>query len=168
MAKDKFFPDEYLTHNFLYYDPDARVSLGGKTRIITVELVKTKPIADKPVKEMTNTEAWAVFFQYLTDEEKRAKIIEIINNEEGIAMAAETLGNFTQNEVEYIRQLYKLKRELDYQSGMAWEREEAREEGRAEGLEKGREEGLEEGREEILKLFEQGLSIEEIKERLRN
>jgi predicted transposase/invertase (TIGR01784 family) len=152
MAKDRFFPDEYLTHNFLYYDPDARVSLGGKTRIITVELVKTKPIADKPVKEMTNTEAWAVFFQYLTDEDKRAKIIEIINNEEGIAMAAETMGNFTQSEVEYIRQLYQLKRELDYQSGMAWEREEAREEGHAEGikegLEEGRTEGLKEGLEE--------------------
>jgi flagellar biosynthesis/type III secretory pathway protein FliH len=39
-----------------------------------------------------------------------------------------------------------------------------------EGLIKGREEGLaqgrEEAREEILKLFEQGLSIEEIKKRL--
>jgi flagellar biosynthesis/type III secretory pathway protein FliH len=127
-------------------------------------LVKTKPIADKPVKEMTNTEAWAVFFQYLTDEDKRAKIIEIINNEEGIAMAAETLGTFTQSEVEYIRQLYQLKRELDYQNDTAWERDEAREEGRAEGLAEGREQE----REEILKLFEQGLSIGEIKERLRN
>jgi predicted transposase/invertase (TIGR01784 family) len=165
MAKDKFFPDEYLTHNFLYYDPDTRVSLNGKTRIITVELVKTKPIADKPVKEMTNTEAWAVFFQYLTDEDKRAKIIEIINNEEGIAMAAETLGNFTQSEVEYIRQLYQLKRELDYQNDTAWEREEAREEGHAKGLEEGRTEGREEGvlmtaRNALVK----GISIETIKE----
>jgi len=42
--------------------------------------------------------------------------------------------------------------------------EEAREKGLEEGLEKGREEG----REEILKLFEQGLSVDEIKERLRN
>jgi predicted transposase YdaD len=52
--------------------------------------------------------------------------------------------------VEYIRQLYKLKRELDYQSGMAWEREEAREEGRAKGLEEGRTEGLKEGLKEGL------------------
>jgi hypothetical protein len=29
--------------------------------------------------------------QYLTDEEKRDKIIEIINHKEGIAMAVETL-----------------------------------------------------------------------------
>ena len=78
LAKEKFFPDENFAHNFLYFDPDNRVSLGGRTRIITMELVKTKPIVDKPVEEMSNAELWAVFFQYLTDEEKRGKIIEII------------------------------------------------------------------------------------------
>ena len=41
------------------------------TRIITVELVKTGPVVDKPIEEMTDAELWAVFFQYLTDEEKR-------------------------------------------------------------------------------------------------
>ena len=70
LAKGIFFPDENFAHNFLYYDPDNRVSLGGRTRIITVELVKTEPVADKLIEEMTNAELWAVFFQYLTDEEK--------------------------------------------------------------------------------------------------
>ena len=42
-------------------------------------------------------------FEYLTDEEKRAKMIEIINHEEGIAMAVETLSNITQYDVEYAR-----------------------------------------------------------------
>ena len=41
LAKMKFFPDENFAHTFLYYDPDNRVSLGGRTRIITVELIKT-------------------------------------------------------------------------------------------------------------------------------
>jgi predicted transposase/invertase (TIGR01784 family) len=102
----------------LYYDPDTGVPFVGKTRIITVELAKTKPIADKPVEEMTDAEAWAVFFQYLTDERKRAKIIEIINHEEGIAMAADTLGTFTKDEIEYARMTTLLKSELDWQSGM--------------------------------------------------
>ncbi|GBU29616.1 hypothetical protein R84B8_03189 [Treponema sp. R8-4-B8] len=48
--------------------------------------------------------------------------------------------------------------------------EEAREEGRKEGREEARKEAREEGREierkEILKLFEQGLSVDEIIERL--
>jgi predicted transposase/invertase (TIGR01784 family) len=152
LAKSTFFPDDTLTHTFLYYDPETHVSLGGKTKIITVELVKTKPIADKPVKEMTNAELWAVFFQYLTDDEKRDKIIEIINHKEGIAMAVETLGTFTKNEIEYIRQTNLLKRELDYQNDMACAKDEARAEGlaegRVEGHTKGRIEGQAEGRNE--------------------
>jgi len=77
---------------------------------------------------MTNTELWAVFFQYLTDEEKRGKIIEIINQKEGIAMAVETLGTFTQSELEYIRETTRLKGELDWQCDLV----EARREGHNE------------------------------------
>jgi len=136
LAKKTFFPDKNLTHDFLYYDPNTHVSLGGKTRIITVELVKTEPIVDKPVEEMTNAELWAVFFQYLTDEEKRGKIIEIINREEGIAMAVETLGTFTQSELEYIRESGRIKAELDYRAGMKDAMRESHAEGLAEGLNK--------------------------------
>jgi predicted transposase/invertase (TIGR01784 family) len=145
LAKQRFFPDENFAHNFLYYDPDNRVPLGGKTRIITMELVKTGPIIDKPVEEMTNAELWAVFFQYLTDEEKRGKIIEIINREEGIALVVETLGTFTQSELEYIRESGRIKAEYDHQTDMAEARAEARSEGRAKGLKEGRAEGRKEG-----------------------
>jgi predicted transposase/invertase (TIGR01784 family) len=137
LAKERFFPDENLTHNFLYYDPNAHISLGGRTRIITVELVKTGPVVDKPIEEMTTAERWAVFFQYLTDEEKRGKIIEIINREEGIAMALDTLANITQDEVEYARMSNLIKSQLDYQSGMV----SARREGLKEGFTKGHDEG---------------------------
>jgi len=141
LAKERFFPDENFAHNFLHYDPDNHVSLGGRTRIITVELVKTGPVVDKPIEEMTNVERWAVFFQYLTDEEKRGKIIEIINREEGIAMALNTLANITQDEVEYARMSTLIKSQLDYQSGMVG----ARRKGLAEGFTKGHDEGLTEG-----------------------
>jgi predicted transposase/invertase (TIGR01784 family) len=134
LAKEKFFPDKNLTHNFLYYDPDTRVSLDGRTRIITVELVKTKPIVEKLVEEMTNAELWAVFFQYLTDEKKRDKIIEIIKHEEGIAMAVETLGTFTQEEIDYIHQTRLIMGELDWNSRMADAENKGRSEGRNEGL----------------------------------
>jgi predicted transposase/invertase (TIGR01784 family) len=131
-AKKKFFSDEELIHNFIYYDPDNRISLGGKTKIITVELVKTKPIVEKPIEEMTTSELWAVFFEYLTDEEKRAKMIEIINHEVGIAMAVETMSKITQDQVEYARMCNLLKSELDYQDGMV----EARRSGIKEGMER--------------------------------
>jgi predicted transposase/invertase (TIGR01784 family) len=136
LAKERFFPDENFAHNFLYYDPDNRVSLGGRTRIITVELVKTGPVMDKPIEEMTNAELWAVFFQYLTDQEKRDKIIEIINREEAIAMALDTLANITQDEVEYARMSTLIKSQLDYQSGMVGARRKGLAEGLAEGLNK--------------------------------
>jgi predicted transposase/invertase (TIGR01784 family) len=131
LAKERFFPDENFAHNFLYYDPDNRVSLGGKTRIITIELVKTEPVAGKPVEEMTNAELWAVFFQYLTDEEKRDKIIEIIKREEGIAMAVDTLVNITQDEIEYERMSNLIKSQLDWNTDLF--------EAEQRGIEKGRE-----------------------------
>jgi len=91
--------------------------------------VKTGPVVDKPIEEMTDAELWAVFFQYLTDEEKRGKIIEIINREEAIAMALDTLANITQDEIEYARLCNLIKSELDYRTGMV----ESRREGLAEG-----------------------------------
>jgi len=42
----------------------------------------------------------------------------------------------------------------------------AREEGREDGLEEGLEKGLEKGRQYFLEMIDQGLSIEEIKQRL--
>jgi predicted transposase/invertase (TIGR01784 family) len=158
LAKKQFFTDEELIHNFIYYDPDNRISLGGKTRIITVELKKTKPIVEKSVKEMKNTEHWAVFFEYLTDEAKRAKIIDIIKHEEGIAMAVETLSKITQDQVEYARMCNLLKSELDYQSGMV--------EARRSGLKEGMEKAHEEDRQYFLELLNQDLTKEEIRERL--
>jgi len=136
LAKEKFFPDENFAHYFLYYDPDTRISLGGRTRIITVELVKTEPAAGKPVEEMTGAELWAVFFQYLTDGGKRGKIIEIIKREKGIAMALDTLVNITQDEIEYERMSNLIKSELDYQSDMVWAERKGREEGMEIGMEK--------------------------------
>jgi predicted transposase/invertase (TIGR01784 family) len=150
LAKERFFPDENFAHNFLYYDPDNRVPLGGRTRIITVELVKTEPVAGKPVEEMTNAELWAVFFQYLTDEEKRGIIIEIINREEGIAMAVNTLVNITQDEIEYARMSNLIKSQLDYQSGMV------------NAERKGRVEGRREAEQNIITLLRSGKSPEEI------
>jgi len=163
LAKERFFPDENFVHNFLYYDPDNRVSLGGRTRIITVELVKTGPVVDKPIEEMTNAELWAVFFQYLTDEEKRGKIIEIINREEAIAMALDTLANITQDEVEYARLCNLIKSELDYRTGMVEAEQRGLTKGHDEGLAKGLNEGLNKASLDIARNFKKmGLPITQI------
>jgi len=158
IGKEKFYPDEELVHDFSYMDSKTHIPYDGKTRIITVELVKTKPIVNKPVEEMTNAELWAVFLQYLTDEDKRAKINDIISRKDGIAMAVKTMTGFTRSEIEHLRKMSELKAELDYQSMMT----NAERKGLAKGLAKGHAKG----HAEVIDLLEQGLSINEIKERL--
>ena len=155
LAQRHFFPDKNLTHTFLYYDPETRVSLEGKIRIITLELEKSAMYIDRPVSEMTNVELWAVYFQYLTNWAERGKINEIIDTEEGIAMATNALCQITDNFEEYSRLTTALKSRLDWQASMVG----AKREGHAEGLAEGRAEGI---LEIARKMKEMGDPIEKI------
>ena len=95
-------------------------------------------------------------------------------------MASEELMQISRDEAERMRLLSEEKYILDNQSkvvsaerkgrkeGIEIGREEGIEIGVERGIEKGREEGIEKGREEVLKLIDQGLSIDEIKQRLGN
>jgi len=152
IGKERFFPDEVLVHAFQYHDPAHNVPLGGKSRIITVELPKAERIVDKPAGEMDSGERWSVFFQYLTNKGKREKMNEILEREEGIAMAGETLIRISRDEIEQARLTTELKNILDYQSGMvSAERKGMKEghmEGHREGIKEGRAEGMKEGRTE--------------------
>jgi hypothetical protein len=61
-------------------------------------------------------ELWAVYFRYLTDRTKRAKINEVIAREEGIAMASEVLITISKDEVERARLMSEWKYVVDTQS----------------------------------------------------
>ena len=154
LAKKRFFADEAVFHTFEFYDSENKISLNGKSRIITIELSKLEKTIEKPVKEMNSAEQWAVFFQYLTDKAKREKINQIIECQEGIAMASEVMSSFTKEEIEYFHQESILKYELDMQSKIAYERKQARNEGKLEGK-------LEE-KQEIIYLLKSGKTLEEI------
>jgi predicted transposase/invertase (TIGR01784 family) len=116
LAKGRFLEDDSLLHSFEYYDPERGVSLGGRSRIITVELGKAESLVEKPVSEMTAAEQWAVYFRYLTDRSKRRKINEMIANEEGIAMASEVLITISKDERERAQLMSEWKYEVDTQS----------------------------------------------------
>ncbi|GHV92853.1 hypothetical protein AGMMS50268_33560 [Spirochaetia bacterium] len=143
------------------------MSLGGKTTIITVELSKADRIASKPVMEMSSAERWSVFFRYVTDREKRELINEIVEYEEGIAMASEVLLTVSRDEAERAVLDHEYKNALDMQSLLVGAKREGIaegwEEGLAEGIAEGREEGYGQAREETArKMKEMGLSSEQI------
>jgi len=162
LAKDRFFQDEFALHAFEYYDRGHGVSLNGRSRIITLELSKLDKVIEKPIRDMSAPEHWGVFFRYLTDKAKRGKINEIIEYEEGIAMASEVLMSISKDEVERARLMSEYKYQLDLQSKIAYAKRQGLQEGEAKGMKKGRKEGMLEGRQEILDLLKSGKSAEEI------
>ncbi|GHV83190.1 hypothetical protein AGMMS50212_05300 [Spirochaetia bacterium] len=150
LVNKSFFTDDEILHTFEYYDPKTKVSLGGRTKIITIELGKLEKIVVKPVDQMTAAEHWAVFLRYITDVSKRQTINKILEIEEGIEMASEVLISISKDEEERAWLRSREKYILDTQSQIAtakWE---------------GREEGMREGQKELLALLKSGKSPDEI------
>jgi hypothetical protein len=122
ILNDTEYADDRFLHRFLYYDPDCNISLGGLTRIFTVELPKVETVAyNKAVREMTSAERWAVYFLYNADESTFARklIEEIVKEEAGVKMATEILDGYTADERRYYRLLSELKYEMDHYNLMA-------------------------------------------------
>jgi len=84
-----------------------------ESHIIVIELAKLEQIAQKPVEEMTALERWAVFFRYTPDKDKRELVNEIIESEEGIAMAGQVLLHISKDERERARLTSEYKYAVD-------------------------------------------------------
>jgi predicted transposase/invertase (TIGR01784 family) len=162
LGKECFFPDECFFHSFEYYDALRWVSLGGRSRIITLELLKLEKVVEKPTEEMDRQEYWAVFLRYLTDKGKRGKINEILEQEEGIAMASEVLMSISKDEVERARLMSEYKYQVDTQSKLVHAKRMGIQEGIQQGMEKGIQQGKREGEQNIINLLKSGKSAEEI------
>ncbi|MDR1179825.1 MAG: hypothetical protein LBK44_04910, partial [Spirochaetales bacterium] len=163
------FKDGEFLHNFEYYDAEKRMPLGGRSRIVTVELAKLEGIIGKAAGDMSASEHWAVFFEYLTDKTKREKINEVVKYEEGIAMAGKVLLEISRDEGDRARLMSEYKYELDTQSRIVDAKREGIREGVQKGIQKGKQKGKQEGRgEERLevarKALSRGLSPEFIQE----
>jgi len=126
LAKERFFSDKDFFHMFEYYDPDRNVSLNGRSRIITIELSKLEKIVENSATDMNSQEHWAVYMEYLTNKEKRQKINEILELEEGIAMANKVLLTISRDEVERARLESEYKYEVDMQSKLVHAKREER------------------------------------------
>ena len=138
LANMKFFSDDDYYHIFEYYDRIRSVSFNGRTQIITLELSKLDCIVEKPTGQMTVSERWAVFFEYLTDRDRRDKINEILEQEEGIAMAGQVLMTVSKDENERARLESEYKYQMDMQSKLVTAKREGQEEERQKILENAR------------------------------
>jgi len=116
LVNDPIYKDDVFVHHFKHYDEVNKVSLGGRSHIIVIELAKLEQIAKKPVSEMTALERWAVFFRYTPDKDKRELVNEIIESEEGIAMAGQVLLHISKDEQERARLTSEYKYVVDLQS----------------------------------------------------
>jgi predicted transposase/invertase (TIGR01784 family) len=159
LANERFFGDDIPLHAFEYYDPEHKVSLNGRSRIITMELSKLDKVAEKPIKDMSAPELWGVFFRYLQDRSKRGIINEIIACEEGIAMASEVLITISKDEAERAWLRSEEKYALDTQSRLVHAKRKALAEGRAEGIEQGIKEGIEQTARNLLAM---GMAVDDI------
>ena len=154
LGRKRFFGDGAFFHTFEYYDRGNGVALGGRSRIITLELSKLGRLVEKPAAQMSAPESWAVYFKYLTDRGKRGKINEIVEQEEGIAMASEVLMTISKDEAERARLMSEEKYQLDMQSKLAY--------AEIVGKRKGKKEGEKIGEMKIIDLLRSGKSPEEI------
>jgi predicted transposase/invertase (TIGR01784 family) len=140
LANKRFFKDEIPLHTFEYYDPLHKVSLDGRSRIITLELSKPGKVVKKPIKDMNSPELWGIYFRYLQNKKKRGIINDIIKQEEGIAMASQVLMTISRDEVERARLISEEKYVLDTRSKLFYARQEALRKGEAKGRAEGRDE----------------------------
>jgi predicted transposase/invertase (TIGR01784 family) len=158
LVNRKFFKDEAFLHEFEYYDAKPGVTLGGLSRITTIELSKLGRLVEKAVEEMTPAERWAFCIKYISDKEKRDKVNEILGHEEGIAMASQVLVSISRDEHQRSRLLSEYKFIVDTQSKVVQAERDGRREEMIKEAEKMKKRGI-----HIDQIVEYtGLSAEEI------
>jgi len=153
--------------------------LSDQINMVVVEMSKLSALLTKPAESMSLLEAWPIFFNFADRPEHRELINNLIRNNEEIKMASELLMTISQDEKERAhfrsRRMYETDQYSNLQTAIERGRREGRDEGRREGRDEGRREGRDEGigigrkeeRIEILNLLDGGVSIDEIRKRLR-
>ena len=125
------YPDNEWLHRFIYYDPERRVKMGGRTEIVTVELRKLAlQRGSGPIEQLDSREGWGLFMVYYREDKKTGIIQKIITMDEGIAAADQVMRGFTETELEGLAAIARDKFEFDAREEL-WEMKQAT---RAEGL----------------------------------
>jgi hypothetical protein len=107
------YKDRHPFHRFRFYDEEHRTDMGGLTSVYVVELEKVAELADRPLDKLKPAEYWGLFLRFSHECEKQDYIAKLLDQEEGIAMAAQVINGFTPSELETFREMSHEKYVLD-------------------------------------------------------
>jgi hypothetical protein len=107
------YKDAHPFHYFRFYDKEHGTDMGGLTSIHTIELEKVAELADRPLDKLEPAEYWGLFLRFSHEREKQDYIARLLDQEEGIAMAAQVINGFTASELEQFREMSHEKYVLD-------------------------------------------------------
>jgi len=114
------FPNrrDYVSSFSMRHDEDNEL-LSDAIHVVYVELSKLNEIMKKSVKDMTDLEKWAVFFQYASEPKHRETINKVIESKEELQMAGNLLMSISQDEHE--RAVFRSRRmyQTDLESNLA-------------------------------------------------
>jgi hypothetical protein len=102
-----------IVHPFEYHDREHDVVLSGQTKLVVVELKKVEELAGEPLERLSAEERWALFFRSACDPGKLELVNRLVESEEGIAMAGETMIEITPEEKAYFLQMSRDKYKFD-------------------------------------------------------
>jgi predicted transposase/invertase (TIGR01784 family) len=110
---ENLFNDNVIVHTFAYQDREHDVELSGQTKLVVVELKKVEELSGEPLERLSAEERWALFFQSACDPEKLELVNRLVEHEEGIGMAGETMIEITPEEKAYFLQMSRDKYKFD-------------------------------------------------------
>jgi hypothetical protein len=110
---DNLYKDNQAVHWFEYYDRERGIALGGRTAALTLELRKLEALAERPLEGTSGQERWGLFLRYAAEPERLSLVNRLLELEEGIAMAGETILELPRSQIEEMRRISRDKYLMD-------------------------------------------------------
>ena len=168
-----------LPRRYYFQEETEHDRLSETTEIIFYELPKLEDRMNEflagraGVENLTAEEKWCLYMRYRHEESAGVLIGQLCRKEEGIMRAEQAVTRVSRDMERYARKIAAIKNRMDRASDIDYARRTGHAEGRAEGRAEGLQEGLEkeqkareEERQRFLDMLNQGLTVEEIKQRL--
>ena len=137
----KLFKDSVFHHTHDLYDKVNHTECDC-FQLHTLELPKIKSLINKPLETLRNDEICGILLLYGGDSKYRELFETVSMKVKEVGMAINTLDHMSKKQIEWERELTRIKTRIDYNTSVKYHHDA----GVAEGLEQGLKQGLEQGR----------------------